>query len=48
VVLEGKTRRQAADELWLTEHTIKFHLRNIYKRLGVHNRADAAQLLTAN
>ena len=32
-----------ARELWLTEQTIKFHLGNIYRKLGVANRTAAAR-----
>jgi hypothetical protein len=28
--------------LWITEQTVKFHLSNIYKKLGVANRTEAA------
>ena len=28
--------------LWVTEQTIKFHLSNIYRKLGVSNRTEAA------
>ncbi len=30
-------------ELWVSEHTIKFHLTNIYRKLGVANRAGAVR-----
>ena len=29
--------------LWVSEQTIKFHLRNIYRKLGVANRTEAAR-----
>ena len=35
----GMTNKQAADKLFVSEKTIKFHLTNIYKKLGVQNRA---------
>jgi DNA-binding NarL/FixJ family response regulator len=31
-----------ARELWVTEQTVKFHLSNIYRKLGVRNRTEAA------
>lgn len=37
----GQHRRQIADELSLTEGTVKTHLEHIYKKLGVHDRTSA-------
>jgi len=33
-----------AKELWLAEQTVKFHLTNIYRKLGVGNRTEAVRL----
>ena len=30
-------------ELWVTEQTVKFHLTNVYRKLGVANRTEAAR-----
>ena len=30
-------------DLWLSEHTVKFHLTNIYRKLGVSNRSAAVR-----
>jgi DNA-binding CsgD family transcriptional regulator len=30
-------------DLWVSEHTVKFHLTNIYRKLGVANRAAAVR-----
>ena len=32
-----------ARKLWVTEQTVKFHLGNIYRKLGVSNRTTAAR-----
>jgi DNA-binding NarL/FixJ family response regulator len=44
VVLEALTRglpnRRIGEELWVSEQTVKFHLRNIYRKLGVSSRED--------
>ncbi len=42
-VVAGMTTAQISRELWISEHTIKFHLTNIYRKLGVTNRAGAVR-----
>jgi DNA-binding NarL/FixJ family response regulator len=42
LVAEGFTNGRIARELWLTEQTVKFHLSNIYRKLGVANRTEAS------
>lgn len=37
----GLTNRQLAQELGITTNTVKFHLSNLYDKLGVKNRAQA-------
>jgi DNA-binding CsgD family transcriptional regulator len=39
----GLTTAAISRELWVSEHTIKFHLTNIYRKLGVSNRAGAVR-----
>ena len=38
---EGKTKREIADTMIKSEHTVDTHVRHIYKKLGVHSRASA-------
>jgi DNA-binding NarL/FixJ family response regulator len=40
---KGQSNRQIAETLWLSEQTIKFHLRNVYRKLGLTNRTEAAR-----
>jgi two-component system NarL family response regulator len=40
-VAEGLTNKQIAALLWLSEQTIKFHVRNVYRKLGVSSRTEA-------
>ncbi|HEX4527321.1 MAG TPA: response regulator transcription factor [Gaiellaceae bacterium] len=42
LVSEGHTNARMASMLWLTEQTIKFHLSNLYRKLEVANRTEAA------
>ncbi len=42
-VASGKTTSAISRDLWISEHTIKFHLTNIYRKLGVGNRAGAVR-----
>jgi NarL family two-component system response regulator LiaR len=41
---EGLSNREIARKLWVTEQTVKFHLSNIYAKLGVTNRTAASRL----
>lgn len=43
-IARGKRNRQIADELALTEHTVKFHVRKILGKLEVSSRGEAAVL----
>jgi two-component system, NarL family, response regulator LiaR len=40
----GMTNRELAIHLYISENTIKTHLRRLYSKLGVRNRAQAASL----
>jgi len=42
LVSEGKTNREIADVLFITENTVKIHLRNILDKLHLKNRIQAA------
>ncbi len=39
---DGLTNPQIAEKLVVTENTVKFHLQNIFQKLGVSNRTEAA------
>jgi len=38
---EGRSNREIGKQLWLAEQTVKFHLTNIYRKLGVSSRTEA-------
>jgi DNA-binding NarL/FixJ family response regulator len=42
-VAGGLTTKAISNELWVSEHTVKFHLTNIYRKLGVSNRSGAVR-----
>jgi DNA-binding NarL/FixJ family response regulator len=43
LVAEGMSNRHVAARLVVTEQTVKFHLTNIYRKLKVSNRTEAAR-----
>jgi DNA-binding NarL/FixJ family response regulator len=43
IVAEGYSNGKIARTLWVSEQTVKFHLRNIYRKLGVGNRTEATR-----
>ncbi len=40
---QGKSNASIAKELWVAPQTVKFHLTNIYRKLEVANRTEAAR-----
>src|ERR1700730_138461 len=42
-VARGLTTKAISGELWVSEHTVKFHLTNIYRKLAVSNRSGAVR-----
>jgi DNA-binding NarL/FixJ family response regulator len=42
-VAAGLTTPAISKDLWVSEHTVKFHLTNIYRKLAVANRAGAVR-----
>jgi DNA-binding NarL/FixJ family response regulator len=48
LLLEGKTNKTIAEELFVSVNTVKFHLQNIYLKLDVDNRTDAILSVSSN
>jgi DNA-binding NarL/FixJ family response regulator len=42
-VARGLSNSAIGKELWVTEQTVKFHLTNIYRKLNLANRTEAAR-----
>ena len=43
---QGYTNREIAERLYLSENTVKTHLRRLFHKLGVTNRTQAAMVAT--
>jgi DNA-binding NarL/FixJ family response regulator len=48
LVAEGHSNSHLARILWVTEQTVKFHLSNVYRKLGVSNRTEASRWAQLN
>ena len=48
MVAGGASNSSIAGRLWVTEQTIKFHLSNVYRKLGVANRTEASHYAHVN
>jgi DNA-binding NarL/FixJ family response regulator len=42
-VARGLSNYAISAELWVSQQTVKFHLTNLYRKLGVSNRTEAAR-----
>lgn len=48
LLARGLSNKAIGQELWVTEQTVKFHMNNLYRKLGVPNRTAAARFAYAN
>jgi DNA-binding CsgD family transcriptional regulator len=44
LVTEGLTNRQIADQMFVSAHTVAFHLRQIFRKLSIGSRVELARL----
>ena len=42
-IARGLSTREIGLQLWISEQTVKFHLRNIYRKLEISSRTEAAR-----
>ncbi len=45
---QGLSNKSISEHCDISENTVKFHLKNIYKKLGVHNRLQAVHIIHNN
>jgi len=43
-VLEGFTNRQVAERMFVSRYTVDYHLRSIFKKLGVSSRVELSRV----
>ena len=48
LVSGGRSNREVAQILWVADQTVKFHLANVYRKLGVRSRFEAAKWAREN
>lgn len=46
MVIDGQTMGGIAEQLFITERTVKFHCKNGYTKLGVHNKKELMQMFS--
>ncbi|MDR7556528.1 MAG: helix-turn-helix transcriptional regulator [Armatimonadota bacterium] len=44
---EGRSNAEIARLCWISENTVKFHMKNIFRKLGVRDRGQAMMLARA-
>ena len=48
LVAEGLTNREIAARLFVSPHTVDFHLRQIFRKLSIDSRIELARLVIEN
>lgn len=44
---EGNSNGEIARKCWVTDNTVKFHLKNVFRKLGVRDRGQAIMIARA-
>jgi DNA-binding NarL/FixJ family response regulator len=42
-VAAGLSNKAISQQLWVSQHTVKFHLTNIFRKTGAANRTEASR-----
>ncbi|MEQ8905351.1 LuxR family transcriptional regulator [Ekhidna sp.] len=45
LTVSDKTNQEIAEEVFVSVNTVKYHLKNVYEKLGVNNRKEALHLI---
>ena len=48
LVVQGLTNQQIAKRIRCSPETVKFHLRNIFRKLGIASRVEIARFVLAS
>ncbi|NLK35824.1 MAG: helix-turn-helix transcriptional regulator [Gracilibacteraceae bacterium] len=48
LLLGGYTYKEIAKNLYISENTIKYHIKNIYQKLGINNKMDLIKMFSNN
>jgi len=43
LVADGYSNKEIGERLFVTEQTVKFHLANVFRKMGARNRTEAAR-----
>jgi DNA-binding CsgD family transcriptional regulator len=44
LVSQGLTNQQVADQMFISVHTVAFHLRKVFRKLGISSRVELARI----
>jgi DNA-binding NarL/FixJ family response regulator len=47
LVAEGLTNHQVADRMYVSAHTVAFHLKQVFRKLGIGSRVELARIVAA-
>ena len=45
LIIEGKNNSEIAEQLFISQNTVKNHIANIYKKLGINNRTKLVNMV---